>query len=216
MKYLDGLIWGTIFAFACRDWGYPKRSQSGWVVIWPRLNPGISRTQCFVTSPLWSSGQSSWLQIRRSGFYSLRYQIGVHSASEYNLPSLWSGGQSSWLQIQRSRFDFWRYHISWQVVGLERGPLSLMSTTEELLGSKSSGSGLRNWKYDRRDLLSWPCDTLYQQKFAQTSPISGGHSVGTVCSQTKATVCFCFYHGWNSWTVPQLAHNHSFQLLPNH
>jgi hypothetical protein len=26
-------------------------------------------------------------------------------------------------------------------VGLERGPLSLMSTTEELLGRKSSGSG---------------------------------------------------------------------------
>jgi hypothetical protein len=27
-------------------------------------------------------------------------------------------------------------------VGLERGPLRLMSTTEELLGKKSSGSGL--------------------------------------------------------------------------
>jgi hypothetical protein len=27
-------------------------------------------------------------------------------------------------------------------VGLERGPLSPMSTTEELLGRKSSGSGL--------------------------------------------------------------------------
>jgi hypothetical protein len=38
---------------------------------------------------LWSSGQSSWLQIQRSGFDSRRYQIfrevvgldGVHSAS---------------------------------------------------------------------------------------------------------------------------------------
>jgi hypothetical protein len=29
-------------------------------------------------------------------------------------------------------------------VGLERGPLSLVSTTEELLGRKSSGSGLKN------------------------------------------------------------------------
>jgi hypothetical protein len=29
-------------------------------------------------------------------------------------------------------------------VGLERGPLSLVSTTEELLGRKSSGSGLEN------------------------------------------------------------------------
>jgi hypothetical protein len=30
------------------------------------------------------------------------------------------------------------------VVGLERGPLSLVSTTEELLDRKSSGSGLEN------------------------------------------------------------------------
>jgi hypothetical protein len=29
-----------------------------------------------------------------------------------------------------------------EVVGLERGPLSLVSATEELLGSNSSGSGL--------------------------------------------------------------------------
>jgi hypothetical protein len=37
------------------------------------------------------------------------------------------------------------------VVGLERGPLSLVSTTEELLGKKSSGSCLENREYDRRD-----------------------------------------------------------------
>jgi hypothetical protein len=37
-----------------------------------------------------------------------------------------------------------------EVVGLERGPLSIMSTTEELLGSKSSGSGLENRDYVRR------------------------------------------------------------------
>jgi hypothetical protein len=35
-------------------------------------------------------------------------------------------------------------------VGLERGPLSLVSTTEELLGRKSSGSGLEIRKYGRR------------------------------------------------------------------
>jgi hypothetical protein len=57
-------------------------------------------------------------------------------------PPLWSSGQSSWLQIQRSGFDSWRYHIFWEVVVLERGPLSLMSTIEELLERKSSGSGL--------------------------------------------------------------------------
>jgi hypothetical protein len=40
-----------------------------------------------------------------------------------------------------------------EVVDLERGPLSLVSTTEELLGRKSSGSGLENREYDRRDPL---------------------------------------------------------------
>jgi hypothetical protein len=34
-------------------------------------------------------------------------------------------------------------------VGLERGPLSLMSKTEELLGRKHSGSGLENRDYGR-------------------------------------------------------------------
>jgi hypothetical protein len=36
---------------------------------------------------------------------------------------------SSWLQIQRSGFDFGRYQIFWEVVGLERGPLCLVSAT---------------------------------------------------------------------------------------
>jgi hypothetical protein len=35
-------------------------------------------------------------------------------------------------------------------VGLERGPLSLVSTIEELLGRKSSGSGLESREYGRR------------------------------------------------------------------
>jgi hypothetical protein len=41
-------------------------------------------------------------------------------------------------------FDSWCYQIFWEVVGLERRPLSLMSTVEELLGRKSSGSGLES------------------------------------------------------------------------
>jgi hypothetical protein len=38
-------------------------------------------------------------------------------------------------------------------VGLERGPLSLVSTIEELLGSKNNGSGLENRAYGRGDPL---------------------------------------------------------------
>jgi hypothetical protein len=36
-------------------------------------------------------------------------------------------------------------------VGLERGPLRLVSTNEELLGRKSSDSGLEIREYGRRD-----------------------------------------------------------------
>jgi hypothetical protein len=36
-------------------------------------------------------------------------------------------------------------------MGLERGPLSLVSTTEQLLGRKNSGSGLENQEYGRMD-----------------------------------------------------------------
>jgi hypothetical protein len=57
-------------------------------------------------------------------------------------PPLWSSGQTSWRQIQRSRFDSRRYQIFWEVVGVERGSLSLVNTIEELLERKSSGSGL--------------------------------------------------------------------------
>jgi hypothetical protein len=49
-------------------------------------------------------------------------------------------------------------------VGLERGPLSLVRITEELLEWKSSGFGLENRINGRRDPLRWPRDTLYPQK----------------------------------------------------
>jgi hypothetical protein len=51
-------------------------------------------------------------------------------------PPLWSSGQSSWLQIQRPKFDSRHYQIFREVVGLEWGPLSLVSTTAELLDRK--------------------------------------------------------------------------------
>jgi hypothetical protein len=46
-------------------------------------------------------------------------------------------------------------------VGLERSPLSLVSTIEQLLGRKSSGSGLENREYGRRDPTRCPSNTLY-------------------------------------------------------
>jgi hypothetical protein len=91
-------------------------------------------------------------------------------------------------------FDFRRYQIFW-IVGLERGSLSLVSTIEELLGRNSSGCGLENREYGHGDPLRWPRDTLYPQKLALTSLISGGRLVGIVRLRTKATefvFLFCF------------------------
>jgi hypothetical protein len=85
---------------------------------------------------------------------------------EERRPPLWSSVQSSWLQIQRAGFDSRRYHIFWEAVGLERGPLSLVSTTEELLERESSGSGLERREYGRRDPSRWP--------LALTSPTNSG------------------------------------------
>jgi hypothetical protein len=44
-------------------------------------------------------------------------------------------------------YDSRRYQIFWEAVGLERGPLNLLSTIEELRGRKSSGSGLKSREY---------------------------------------------------------------------
>jgi hypothetical protein len=96
-------------------------------------------------------------------------------------PPLWSNDQSSWLQIQRAGFNSRRYQDFWEAVDLERGPLGLMITTEELTWKKSS-SGLENRDYGLGDLSRWPRD----------SPLSlnltgGGCSVGIIRSQRKDT-----------------------------
>jgi hypothetical protein len=80
-------------------------------------------------------------------------------------------------------------------VCLERGPLSLLSKIEELLGRNNSGSGLENRQYARGEPFRWPRDTLYPQKFALTSPTCGGRSVGIVRLRTKTMefFCSCFY-----------------------
>jgi hypothetical protein len=97
--------------------------------------------------------------------------------------------------MQRSRFNSRYYHMFWEVVSLERGPLSL-STIQELLGRKSSLSGLESREYGRRDPSRWPRGTFYPQKLALTSPTSGGRAVAIVRPRTNATefvYCLHFY-----------------------
>jgi hypothetical protein len=60
----------------------------------------------------------------------------LRQASEDWRPPLWSSGQSPWLQIRRPGFDSRHYQKEKKVVDLERCPLSLVSTTEELLDRK--------------------------------------------------------------------------------
>jgi hypothetical protein len=69
----------------------------------------------------------------------------------------------------------------------QRSPLSLVSTTEELLERKSSGSGIETWQYDRRDPSRSPRGILYPQKLALTSPTSGDRLVCIVRTWTQAT-----------------------------
>jgi hypothetical protein len=75
-------------------------------------------------------------------------------------------------------------------VSLERGPLSLVSTIEELLERKNSGSGLETEitavGIRRADYAT----LLYPRKLAITSPTSGGRSIGIVRSRTQTTEFF--------------------------
>jgi hypothetical protein len=109
---------------------------------------------------------------------------------EESRPLLWYSNQSYWLQIQRSGFDSRRYQIFWEVVGLERGPLILMSTIVELLERKSSGSGLENREYCLRVPSRLSRGAFYPQKLALASATSCGRSVGIVCSLAQATEFF--------------------------
>jgi hypothetical protein len=59
-------------------------------------------------------------------------------------------------------------------MGLERGPLSHVSTTEEILETKNNGSGLECREYGLRNPSRWPCGTLYPQIFGTNFAASGG------------------------------------------
>jgi hypothetical protein len=86
-------------------------------------------------------------------------------------------------------FDSLHYQIFCEVLGLERGPLSLVSKLEEYLEEKVAIWTIEQkiLSYCLRDPLRWPRDTLYPQRLALTSLTIGGRLVGRVLSRTKAT-----------------------------
>jgi hypothetical protein len=65
-------------------------------------------------------------------------------------------------------------------VSPEWGPLSLVSTIEEILRGKCSGSGLESREYGPGIRHSDHVAPLYPQKLALTSPTDGGRSVSMV------------------------------------
>jgi hypothetical protein len=77
-----------------------------------------------------------------------------------------------------------------KVVGLERGPLSLVSTTEELLERKCSGSGLESREYGLGIRHADHVAPSIRKKVALTSLTSGGRSVGIVNLWIEATEGF--------------------------
>jgi hypothetical protein len=73
-------------------------------------------------------------------------------------------------------------------MGLERGPLSLMSTTKEIFERESSGFCLENRNYGHRGYAALTVQhPAIHKKLSLSSPTSGGRLVGIVCSRTQAT-----------------------------
>jgi hypothetical protein len=94
-------------------------------------------------------------------------------------------------------------------MGLERGPLSLVSTTEELLERRSRGSGLESQEYGRRYPSHWPRSTLYPQKPGSNSA-DKPHSLGRYGSLADSGQGVRFVFGW---VTLLLDHCHNNELI---
>jgi hypothetical protein len=189
----------VILGWTRLQWDWTKEATNGGVLRTQKLIFGFheNRRNHWLAEKLWTSLTTSLTNelvlililspLLPSLLLSLSFSDKVHEhlqclSAEYGLVVRVPGyrSRSPW-------YDSQRYQIFWEVVGLERGSLSVVSKIEELLGRNSSGSGLENREYGRGDPLRWPSDTLYPQKLAPTSPTSCGRSVGIVRLRTKPT-----------------------------
>jgi hypothetical protein len=78
-------------------------------------------------------------------------------------------------------------------VGLERGPLSIVSAIEELLGRNSSGSGLESQEYGSRDpsrlLRDAPLSVIFLTVFAEKRLSLGRYSIAHCWAFAAFLVC---------------------------
>jgi hypothetical protein len=100
-----------------------------------------------------------------------------------------------------------RFQIFWETPGLERGPFSLVRTTEELFEGKVAAPVWKTGINDRGNRVRWPRDTLYPQKLVLTSPTNGSRSVGIVRSRTKATEFSFSLVSWSNEWISNLVLN---------
>jgi hypothetical protein len=115
---------------------------------------------------------------------------------------LWYSGQSSWPQIQRPGFGSRGYQILWEVVGLERGPLSLVSTIEELLKRKVAAPVYKSENTDveirHADHVAPSISKRWHQLLRQ---VAVARSVIRSRTQTTEFVCLLLYAWFSSRQV---------------
>jgi hypothetical protein len=111
-------------------------------------------------------------------------------------------------------FDTRRYHILWEVVGLERGLLSLMRITEELLEWRSNGSGSRKPRLTAMGICCTDhTEPSIRKMLALASPTSGGRSVGIVHLWAEAME-FSLEGKWEPHVPADVVRAGSFKTSP--
>jgi hypothetical protein len=123
MQYISGVIYVACVVF------------TQWVSIYHHAppSPAVSPQHWSVNNSLTLQGSNTRKYKEHSEFWLVnsmedRHRLRDNIKTDMKLPTR----NSSWLQIQRSGFDSHRYQIFCVVVGLERGPLCLVSAIEDL------------------------------------------------------------------------------------